>query len=327
MLSEALRNFISTDLNAMRFPGFLKKRAREIQQFVDNVAEGKGWRIMDACPLCGRRDRKILFSRCGIDIVQCSYCTAGYTGKFPLDSSDVHSHADYLPVAKSGYLDNVDYRKQRFAKERLALIAKHSNRPSNKTRILDIGCGTGWFLEAAREAGYQVSGQEVGRDLAAFTAKRLGVKVWNEPFTEIPGAEKFDVITLFDVIEHVPNPRAVIKAIEEHLHPSGVSLIFTPNLDSFAFWKLKEESSLVTPAEHLFYFTKRSLGILIADAGLEVLDFQTKGMDIPDLYSYYRDETKYSQVAEFLKENCSVLQAIIDEAKCANHMRFIVKKR
>ncbi len=276
MLSVALKNFIPVDLEEMRYPGFLEKQAKEIKECVDSIAKGKGWKEITKCPLCSCKERKIIFDRFGIKIVQCDSCSVGYSEKFPLDTSAIYSQASYLPVAKNGYIDNDDYRKQRFAKERLELINKYLNTPPEKSRLLDVGCGTGWFLEAAKEASYQVFGQEVGQELAAFTTDRLGIKVWTEAFTQLNITEKFNVITLFDVIEHVPNPREIIKSIESHLHTSGIALIFTPNLDSIAFWKLKEQSSQVAPAGHLFYFTEKSLRKLIDDQpGLKVLSFET----------------------------------------------------
>ena len=81
------------------------------------------------------------------------------------------------------------------------------------------------------------------------------------------------------------------------------------------------------PAEHLFYFTEQSLRLIFEKVGFSVVEFVTKGLDIPDIYSYYRDEKNQLEVAEFLKENNNVLQAMIDAAGCSNHMRFIVKNK
>ena len=327
LFSKLLDKHNEIDLSEMRYPGFHKKRAKEIELCVKNVANGKGWRDIQQCPLCNTQRRKILFTRFDINIVQCENCSLGYAQKFPIDVSDIYSHKEYLKIAKSDYLDNVEYRMHRFGRERLEIIMKHISLPHKKARILDIGCGTGWFLEAAKEAGFQVFGQEFGKDLSAFTAQRLGIKVWSVPLTEISLSEKFDVITLFDVLEHVSNPKEVIYGIKNHLSTNGIAIIFTPNLESLAFWKLKEQSSLVMPVEHLFYYTGKSLRMIFDQVGLAVIEFQTKGMDIPDLYSFYSEVMENNHIAEFLKENCSVLQAIVNEAKYANHMRFILKAK
>src|SRR5262249_42287621 len=163
-------------------------------------------------------DRTVLFSRFDVEIVQCAACTLGYSTMFPADANDVYSNRDYLPAQKENYLANAEYRKQRFGKERLQIIADHLQaRPASQSRLLDVGCGTGWFLELAQESGYQVFGIELGKELAGFTAKRLGIEVWNRHLDEIDVSDGFDVITMFDVIEHVVDPLKIMRAVKRLL--------------------------------------------------------------------------------------------------------------
>lgn len=326
MLNKLIHDFLPINLREMRYPGFDKKRAQEIARCVDNVRKGKGTRKVEWCPLCGSPESNIVFSRFGINIRQCEACTVGYSEEFPIDINDVYSSADYLPIATSDYLENVKYRKERFGCERLSLIASCLGREPAGMRLLDIGCGTGWFLECARDAGYEVAGQELGRELAAFTASRLGVEVWSDPVTELPADHPYDVVTMFDVLEHVANPKEVLAHIFTLLKQGGIALFFVPNFDSVALKILKSESTLCMPVEHLFYFTEASLRPVFEGLGFDVVDFATKGMDIADLYSYYRDVLGRSESARLLEELVDVLQPVIDAAECGNHMRFVVRK-
>ncbi len=324
-LQEALRNYLSIDLDAMRPVGFLDQEAEQIQTTVGNVNRGRGWMPNHTCPTCGSRRRAVRLERFGRKILQCLDCDIGYVDAFPTDTGDVYSHEGYIETQQSSYLENVDYRKQRFAMERLDIIGRHLHRASKGARLLDVGCGTGWFLEVARDQGYVVSGIEIGRELAQYTSQKLGAAVHTVPLTELSPDEKFDVITLFDVLEHVTDPRALLRSIRSHLNPEGIALLFTPNFDSVGIALLREQSSLVMPAEHLFYFTPASLRRLIEETPLEILEFETKGMDIPDLYSYCRDLEGSQEVADFLAERGPILQAVIDSAGCANHMRFVAR--
>jgi len=95
--------------------------------------------------------------------------------------------------------------------------------------------------------------------------------------------------------------------LRDHLNPGGIGLLFTPNLDSVGITVLRELSSLVMPAEHLFYFTPTSLRRMIEETPLDILDFKAKGMGIPDLYSYFRDVAHIQPVADFLAERGSIL--------------------
>lgn len=326
MLRTLLSDFKSLNLSEMRFPGFLDKRAGEIEICVNNVSKGKGWYNVEKCPLCGSTNREVIFKRFGKDILQCLDCTLGYVHEFPVDTADVYSGEEYAGIAQSDYLDNVEYRKERFGRERIGLIRQFLPSDRKNPRLLDSGCGTGWFLEVAAENGFNIAGQEFGRDLANYTSQKLGIQVWSCSLPEIPIDEKFDVITMFDVIEHVPDPFLVIRSIYERLSPGGIALFFTPNLDSLGFWKLKDQSSLVMPAEHLYHFTRSSLETALTREGFNVVHYESKGMDIPDLYSFYKDKTDQDQVARFLADHCDVLQALVDASGHANHMRFIVQR-
>lgn len=325
-LKRILREYLSIDLGAMRPIGFLKKEADQIHITVTNVDCGHGWIPNLNCPACGSDRSEVRLERFGRKLLQCLDCDIGYMEGFPAETNDVYSHAGYIETQETNYLENADYRKKRFAMERLDIVQQHLKRPAATVRLLDVGCGTGWFLEVARDRGYVVSGVEIGRELAQFTSNKLGIPVYAVALTALPSSEKFDVITLFDVLEHISDPRAMLKSVREHLNPGGIALLFTPNLDSIGFNLLGELSSLVMPAEHLFYFTPASLRRLIEETPLNVLDCQTKGMDIPDLFSYFRDVRKSQEVADFLAEQGPLLQAVIDSAGCANHMRFVVRR-
>jgi 2-polyprenyl-3-methyl-5-hydroxy-6-metoxy-1,4-benzoquinol methylase len=326
-LTKALSDYIDIDFSAMRPPGFLEKEATQIYTNVTNVDRAHGWIPNPNCPACGSNRRKVRLERFNRKVMQCLDCDLGYMDAFPADVEDVYSHTGYLETQEVNYLKNVDYRKKRFAMERLDIVRRHLKQPATSARLLDVGCGTGWFLEVAKDQGYMVTGVEIGKELAQYTSKKLGVTVHTVPLTELPATEVFDVITLFDVLEHVRDPGALLESLREHLNPGGIGLLFTPNLDSVGITILREFSSLIMPAEHLFYFTPTSLRRMIEETPLDILDFQTKGTDIPDLYSYFRDDAHVQPVADFLAERGSILQAVIDSAGCANHMRFIVSRQ
>ncbi len=325
-LETVLREYIPIDLESMRPVGFLAKEAAQIETTVVNVNQREGWSPNLTCPACGDERSNAIMERFGWKVLQCQECEIGFMEAFPRNLGDVYSHEGYNATQETNYLHNVDYRKKRFGAERLNIIRRHIAKPPGSVRLLDVGCGTGWFLEMAKNEGFIVSGLEMGREIAEHTSRRLGIRIFTQTIQEIPEQDKFDVITLFDLLEHVPDPKALLRAVREHLLPGGIALIFTPNLDSVGLNILRERSSLVMPAEHLFYFTPASLRRLIESVPLDVVEFQTKGTDIPDIFSYFRDDKQSEEVAEFLSDQCDALQAVIDHAGCANHMRFVVRR-
>ena len=78
-------------------------------------------------------------TRFGRNVLQCRDCEIGYMEGFPADLGDVYSHEDYNDKQETNYLHNVDYRKQRFALERLNIIRRHITKPVSSTRLLDVG--------------------------------------------------------------------------------------------------------------------------------------------------------------------------------------------
>lgn len=230
-LEAAMQNYIHIDVESMRPIGFLEEEAAQIETTVVNVNRREGWAPNAACPICGCGQFKPILERFGRKVLLCGACGAGFMEAFPRNLADVYSHEGYNATQEAGYLNNVDYRKKRFGAERLRIIGRHLLQAPANTRLLDVGCGTGWFLEMAKEEGFIVSGIEMGREIAERTSRRLGIQIFTQEIQETPLEERFDVITLFDVLEHVPDPRRVLMAVRDHLNVGGVALIFTPNLD------------------------------------------------------------------------------------------------
>jgi 2-polyprenyl-3-methyl-5-hydroxy-6-metoxy-1,4-benzoquinol methylase len=314
------------DILKMRPPGFQHEKIQAVARCCDNVTAGKGWFKVLTCPGCGSARSDRIMIRCGVNIVQCLDCSLGFAEQFPVDSRDVYCHADYLPQAEDSYLKNIRYRIERFAGERIDILLRWLDKKPEECALLDIGCGTGWFLEAAREKGFSVFGQELGKDVAAGTSERLGIQVWSCPATELKFNSAFDAITLFDVLEHTSDPLQLLTSVRRMLKPGGIVLIFVPNLHSVGFSVLEAESALVSPAEHLLYFTRRSMEAIAVKAQLQVLDIKTRGMDIPDIVAYYRDVKKDMAVTGFLSKFADIFQAAIDASGYANHMRTVARK-
>ena len=320
-----LKNFYPINIEAMRPVGFHEEKLRSVEKCCQKVEQGSGWRAVAICPVCGSSQHDLLMQKCCVDIVQCQECSLGYAAMVPKNAADVYSDQQYLGQAKRDYEHNVNYRMERFAAERMNILRKWSDKEANDCVLLDIGCGTGWFLDCCRQQGYTVFGQELGQTLAEYTAQRLGIPIWSCPIADIDKKYEFDIVTLFDVLEHTADPVAMLTQVKRLLQPDGIALIFVPHLHSLGAAILQEESALVAPAEHLLYFTKKSMRHLVERVGLELLHIETKGMDIPDLIAYYRDKKQNSEVTDFLLEHGDLFQAVIDEAGRANHMRVVLR--
>lgn len=138
-------------------------------------------------------------------------------------------------------------------------------------RILDVGTAGGSFLHVARRRGWQVEGCEPNRWLCDWAERRYGLSVHSGTlFQQAYAAEQFDVISLWDVLEHVPDPKGVIRECHRLLKPNGLLVVNYPDIGSWIA-RIMKRSWFFLLSVHLYYFTRASLGRLLADAGLTVV--------------------------------------------------------
>jgi SAM-dependent methyltransferase len=173
--------------------------------------------------------------------------------------------------------------------ERLvAVIAGIWLRPSHATlsaipyvgegRLLDFGCGSGWYAHRMQERGWDVSGMDFSEYAADQTRRRFGIPVLvgTLPHPQI-GPASFDVITMGQVLEHIHNPRSVIEAAAGALRPGGMLVISVPNLDSWGFRFFGPDWWPLDLPRHLIHFTPATLRRFVEASGLEVVDLRLLG--------------------------------------------------
>jgi SAM-dependent methyltransferase len=153
--------------------------------------------------------------------------------------------------------------------------------------VLDVGCSVGWFLEAAAARGCRCLGIEPDAFFCERAREALPASIELAqgyfPADLPPGWAPFDVITFHDVFEHLPDPRAMLRACRERLTSGGVTVLSLPSADGFVYqigrllyrlgWKgpLERMYQVHYPFPHLFYFTPKSLALLAQRAGFEVV--------------------------------------------------------
>lgn len=144
--------------------------------------------------------------------------------------------------------------------------------------VLDVGCASGLFLERVREAGWRATGIEPSSTLCRYARERLGEPVEIEcgtlEFTKLP-QNSFDVVTLWDVLEHAPDPGDFLRASSGLLKSGGYLLLNVPHLDSVMARLLGSRWPLLLP-EHLHYFSRDSLLRCGSSAGLSWERFDSR---------------------------------------------------
>lgn len=232
------------------------------------------------CPACHTKDAVLLFVKHGYRLVRCGGCDLAYIDN-PPDAAGIAA----LYQTDDGYHDRLidpnsgEYaRMDGVAKRHMEVLTRHWPRAlglDGAAHVLDIGCSAGLFLKRAREAGFLVSGQEMSSRSVEYARDTLGLNVQQGAIEDAKFEDaSFDIITLFDVIEHLAHPYAAAKQLANWLKPGGILLMSTPNIDglfprvSYLPAKALDYWPHPEPPHHLFQFSERTLADLVRKVGL-----------------------------------------------------------
>jgi 2-polyprenyl-3-methyl-5-hydroxy-6-metoxy-1,4-benzoquinol methylase len=230
-----------------------------------------------ACAICGARDTIRLYTKFEWGIERCRQCGLVYANpRAPEDAilkrySRDYFWNEYLPAvgAPGGRVD-LDANDARHA----AMLQLIRSRAADARRLLDVGTGAGLFLKAAERAGWEAAGLELSEAGAAFASEMLHVEVRQERAEAMsfpPGS--FDVAVMFDVVEHLFDPRRVLEATRRALRPGGLFVVSTPNFDALSRFVLGVDWAVLSPLEHVYYFTEATLARMLAVAGFGHVEF------------------------------------------------------
>lgn len=227
------------------------------------------------CPVCVDSDARELVVAEGFRLVRCSGCELVYVANPPTDQEleELYSfehgyHTDFLQ-------DEAEIaQRHRLAAEQFGYVASYG-----PGRVLDVGASAGFFVKHAADQGWEATGVELSDDTAGLARDRFGADVRTGRL-EDAGFEpaSFDLITMWDLIEHVREPLETVELASELLAPGGHLAMITPNIDGwfpragYRARKLIGRWDSVEPPWHLSQFSCKSLGGMVERAGFEVVE-------------------------------------------------------
>ncbi len=139
-------------------------------------------------------------------------------------------------------------------------------------RLLDVGCGAGFFLDAARQRGYDVAGVDLSPVPAEYAQQRLGLDVAVGSLYDYGApSSSFDIVTIFQTIEHDPHPAELARELLRILRPGGVLMVTTPAADGFVARAMGKRWFGYRNVEHVSFFSRQSLRFALEQAGFEIV--------------------------------------------------------
>lgn len=222
------------------------------------------------CRLCGNDDIIHKYEIKDHSIYSCKNCNLIFIGELNIEPCEFYDQ-DYFcsETASKGYNNykELESSLRKTFQKRISNIEKYYNIKDKKTTILDYGCGFGFFVDEVSKKGYDVKGFEISQYAAGYARENLKLDVRN--IMNYP-SNSFDLITLWDVIEHLENPLEILKNVNELLKDKGKIVITTGDISSILAKISDKKWHLLNIPEHICYFSPESMEFLLKNAGFKI---------------------------------------------------------
>ena len=240
-----------------------------------------------SCNLCEADDPELIYAENPLQLVRCRSCNLVYVS--PRLSEDVvlslydqqyfHAQEEFMydtRIFKGGYRDYLgdqEYYLQTF-RRRLHEIQIRIKRTGY---VLDIGCAAGYFLDIARARGWEVEGVEPSAYVADYAREQLRLKVHKGTLNDLHLPESaFDLVTIWDALEHVPDPRQTLTQVYRILKPDSLLVVSTHDIGSLAARLLGRKWYQLGPHLHLYYFSPKTIRKMLTIVGFRDINVNRK---------------------------------------------------
>jgi len=232
------------------------------------------------CLVCDKHTKEIIAKRLrsgeNRNVYYCNTCELGMLDRKGVGKNlkvfyDTDYRKKHTPALQSSSNPSELFRMYAdFQEDRIKHLKKYINK---KTRLLEIGCSAGMFLFHIKKHVKEIVGMDYDSRAAGYAAKKCGCEVFTNDIDEAGFDEaSFDVICLFQTVEHIENPVDFFIKIKKYLKPKGVIYIEVPNLHDSLIYAYKLDNhykNFYFHAAHLWYFTSKSLRMLMRNVGFE----------------------------------------------------------
>ncbi len=223
------------------------------------------------CPACGSESCPALWPGSGVDgwrVLHCEACDAAFTFPTP---SDEQLSASYAPAYYGNHNQRFTPLLEWLVRRIRARRARQLQRLVKRGRVLDVGCGRGWTLNALREQGFEVQGVELSEHAARHAREQLQLNVAVGPFEPRQYADgTFDAIVIWHVLEHLRDAPSLLSELARILKPGGVIALAVPNRASDEARRFRDAWFHLDLPRHLWHFSADELCGRLERAGFTI---------------------------------------------------------
>jgi 2-polyprenyl-3-methyl-5-hydroxy-6-metoxy-1,4-benzoquinol methylase len=235
--------------------------------------------LVEKCPLCGEKG---LPYACYNATTSLDFIHGFHPIRLWMCCDDCHHLFAYnYPVQLGELLTNSSFEFNLIPKtnlfSRISPIVMMISQIAPGSRLLEVGVGGGEFSAVAKEFLFDVTGLDIRPKYAEAVSRMLSISVFTEDFQKFHSDERFDVLVMGDVIEHMQDPVGAIRKAHSLLAEQGVLWISTPNFESAFSMVMKEADAMWRIVEHLNYFSFRSLKKWLDIVGFDVVNYNVSG--------------------------------------------------
>ncbi len=243
------------------------------------------------CPLCYSMQYRPSFEKDGFTFVNCKECGLFYVTprlrktvieSFYRKSAAISYFQEHILVPTSSA------RKEHIFVPRFAYIQERVPDPG---KLLDVGCGTGQFLEIAHEKGWQPYGVELNEFAVRYARDNFGFPIYDSSMESIDlASETFGVVTLWEVVAHLFDPPTILRECWRVLSPGGFLFLSTPNISGFEYRVLGSSHPNLDGLFFLNHFTPAAIQRLLEQAGFRDVEITTPGrLDVDNVVKAVRE--------------------------------------
>jgi 2-polyprenyl-3-methyl-5-hydroxy-6-metoxy-1,4-benzoquinol methylase len=264
------------------------------------------------------------------DLGECKDCGFLFTMDFPTedeigiyyDTKDYISHSN----TKEGLVNKVYHKVRSFMLKKKQMIVSESSQSENNN-LLDIGCGTGFFLNQMKNAGWNVSGIEKNEQARTFVLTNFNIPVLEPNRIQELKSNSFGVITLWHVLEHLEHLNESLRQYRDLLADDGTLIIAVPNVSSADAAVYKEYWAAYDVPRHLWHFSSKTMKLLAKNNGFKITKLFPMPFDafyVSMLSEKYKGN-KFSFISGLLIGSLCWIQSISKKSKSSSII-YILKK-